>query len=141
MRDDPCGRRPDRCRSSRTGRRAICEDDLRARKSRALQSGTSTNLTSSPRSREMIGAAANARGHFPRVEARRAGGRMYTLPHQLEFLSDAWLDEARGYLERQIEQRRALLGDRPFSVSERFTHAPPHLRFPDGVAQWRVHYD
>ncbi len=63
---------------------------------------------------------------------------MYTLPHQFEFLSDEWLAEARAYLERAIQ---AHPGVGPFSVSECFTDAPPHLRFPDDVASWSFSFD
>ena len=51
---------------------------------------------------------------------------MYTLPDRFEFLSDAWIDEARRFLERACEQRKAELA--PFSLSERFADAPPHPR-------------
>src|SRR5262245_30674925 len=66
---------------------------------------------------------------------------MFTLPHQLEFMSDAWLEEARHYLERHIVQRKEHLGPRPFSVSERFTNTPPHLGLPNHTASWHVRYD
>ena len=66
---------------------------------------------------------------------------MITLPHRFEFLSDAWLDEARKFLERECNNRKAQLAGRPFSVSERFTNAPPHLKFADDVAAWSMRYD
>jgi ectoine hydroxylase-related dioxygenase (phytanoyl-CoA dioxygenase family) len=66
---------------------------------------------------------------------------MYTLPHQLEFLSDAWIDEARSFLERQVAARKDQLGGRAFSMSERFADAPPHLNLPDNVAAWTIRYD
>ena len=59
---------------------------------------------------------------------------MYTLPDRFEFMSDAWLDEAR----RWFEGRKAAA---PFAVSERFAAAPPHLQFPDDVAHWTVRFD
>jgi len=62
---------------------------------------------------------------------------MITLPHHVEFLSDAWLEEARQYLERHKER----LGEKAFSVSERFEHAPPYLNFPGAVASWSLSYD
>jgi len=62
---------------------------------------------------------------------------VYTLPHQFELLSDPWLDEARSYLTREIAARRDDLAG-PFSLSERFTDAPPHLGFADGVAAWSL---
>jgi hypothetical protein len=66
---------------------------------------------------------------------------MITLPHQFEFLSDGYLDEAQAFLRREQETRKADLGDKPFSVSERFDNAPPHLQLPNDVAEWQLHYD
>ena len=66
---------------------------------------------------------------------------MITLPHHVEFLSDAWLDEARSFLQRECATRKERLGGRAFSVSERFTDAPPHLKFPKDVASWSMRYD
>src|SRR5580704_1430679 len=66
---------------------------------------------------------------------------MITLPHHFEFLSDGWIEEARGFLTREAERRKAALGSQPFSVSERFADAPPHLQLPDNLAAWRVDYD
>jgi ectoine hydroxylase-related dioxygenase (phytanoyl-CoA dioxygenase family) len=66
---------------------------------------------------------------------------MYTLPHQVEFLSDAWLEEARAFLERETATRKEQLGGKPFSLSERFTDAPPHLKCPKDVAAWSMRYD
>jgi ectoine hydroxylase-related dioxygenase (phytanoyl-CoA dioxygenase family) len=64
---------------------------------------------------------------------------MVTLPHHYEFLSDAWLDDARRFLQREIERQK----DRyvPFSISARFVDAPPHLKFADGVACWSARFD
>jgi ectoine hydroxylase-related dioxygenase (phytanoyl-CoA dioxygenase family) len=64
---------------------------------------------------------------------------MITLAHHVEFLSDAWLDEARNFLTRESKRRGSDL--EPFSVSERFADAPPHLGFDDGVASWQVSFD
>lgn len=61
------------------------------------------------------------------------------LPDRAEFLSDAWIDMARAFLQRQAEQRGPAL--QPFSLSERFTHAPPHLKLPRNAAAWTVRYD
>lgn len=61
---------------------------------------------------------------------------MHTLPHHFEFMSDAWLAEARTW----FETRRDRLGE-PFSVSERMTDAPPHLGLPEDVASWTVRWD
>ena len=61
---------------------------------------------------------------------------MYTLSDRFEFLSDAWIEEARAW----FETRKAALGQ-PFSVSERFADAPPHLSLPDDVASWTIRWD
>jgi len=66
---------------------------------------------------------------------------MFTLPDRFEFLSDAWLDEARRFLEKAVEQRKDALGGQPFSLSERFADAPPHLKLPDDVGAWTARYD
>jgi len=66
---------------------------------------------------------------------------MITLPHHVEFLSDRWVDEARSFLEREVAVRKERLGGKPFSLSERFTDAPPHLKLPDNVASWSARYD
>jgi len=64
---------------------------------------------------------------------------MFTLPGHFEFLSDAWLEEAREFLAREANARRERLA--PFSLSERFTHAPPHLKLAHDVAQWSARWD
>ena len=66
---------------------------------------------------------------------------MITLPGQCELLSDAWLDEATQFLQREVARQKAAFGGRSFSVSERFTNAPPHLKLPNDVAMWQVRYD
>ena len=66
---------------------------------------------------------------------------MITLPHHVEFLSDAWLAEARSFLEREVARRQDKLGEKPFSISECFLHAPPHLGFPADTASWSLSYD
>ncbi len=63
---------------------------------------------------------------------------MYTLPHQFEFLSDQWLDEARGFLEGELQLHPGVAA---FSLSESFTDAPPHLQFPGDVASWSFCWD
>ncbi|MBN9558190.1 MAG: hypothetical protein J0I26_11745, partial [Alphaproteobacteria bacterium] len=65
---------------------------------------------------------------------------MITLPHHCEFLSDAWLQEAKTFLEREIATRKDRLTG-SFSVSERFGDAPPHMKFADNVAAWRMRFD
>ena len=66
---------------------------------------------------------------------------MITLPHHCEFLSDAWLEQATKFLQRDVAMRKENLGGRGFSLSERFTHAPPHLKFAGDVAAWNVAFD
>jgi len=66
---------------------------------------------------------------------------MITLPHRFEFLSDAWLEEAKKFFDRECKSRKEQLGTRPFSVTERFTNAPPHLKFENNVASWNMRYD
>src|SRR5262249_22313298 len=81
-----------------------------------------------------VSARKHVEGAGPEVEY------MYTLPHQVEFLSDAWILAAERFLTREVEQRKLGLGG-PFSISERFTHAPPHLKFDRDVGAWHVRYD
>jgi hypothetical protein len=64
---------------------------------------------------------------------------MITLPHHFEFLSDAWLNEARAFLARETERQKDRLV--PFAISGRFTDAPPHLKLPDDVAKWSARFD
>ncbi len=66
---------------------------------------------------------------------------MITLPSRVEFLSDEWLDEARGFLERECRNRKDQLAGSAFSLSERFTSAPPHLKLESDVAAWTMRYD
>ena len=66
---------------------------------------------------------------------------MYTLPDRFEFLSDAWIDEARAFLEKAMEQRKDALAGQPFSLSERFTQAPPHLKLPRNTGAWTARWD
>jgi len=66
---------------------------------------------------------------------------MMMLPNRFEFLSDAWLDEARKFFERECRNRKEQLAGKPFSVSERFTDAPPHLKFDGDIATWNMRYD
>jgi hypothetical protein len=61
---------------------------------------------------------------------------MHTLPGRFEFMSDAWLDEARRWFESGREPRPGA-----FSVSERFADAPPHLGLPGDVADWTLRWD
>jgi ectoine hydroxylase-related dioxygenase (phytanoyl-CoA dioxygenase family) len=64
---------------------------------------------------------------------------MVTLPGHYEFMTDEWRDEARRFLEREVTARRERL--QPFSVSERFADAPPHLGFRDDAGAWSLRYD
>jgi len=66
---------------------------------------------------------------------------MYTLPDRFEFLSDAWIDDARAFLEKAMEPRKEALAGQPFSLSERFTQAPPHLKLPRNVGAWTARWD
>lgn len=62
---------------------------------------------------------------------------MFTLPGQVELLDDAWLDRARRFLERELPVAKP----QPFTLSESFTDAPPHLGFPGDVAAWSLVWD
>jgi ectoine hydroxylase-related dioxygenase (phytanoyl-CoA dioxygenase family) len=66
---------------------------------------------------------------------------MLTLPGQVEFLSDAWIDEARAFLCREIARRPDAFAGAPFSLSEGFDHAPPHLQVPGDRAAWTLRWD
>jgi ectoine hydroxylase-related dioxygenase (phytanoyl-CoA dioxygenase family) len=66
---------------------------------------------------------------------------LITLPHHVEFLSDGWLDEARAFFREALPLRKDLLSGKRFSVSERFTDAPPHLKMPHDVAGWSLTFD
>ena len=66
---------------------------------------------------------------------------MYTLPDRFVFLCDAWIDEARAFLEKAMEQRKDALAGQPFSLSERFTQAPPHLKLPRNTGAWTARWD
>lgn len=64
-----------------------------------------------------------------------------TLPGQFEFLSDGFVAEGRAFLERETAALRTRDAARPFTISERFTDAPPHLGFPDNLATWQIAFD
>jgi ectoine hydroxylase-related dioxygenase (phytanoyl-CoA dioxygenase family) len=64
-----------------------------------------------------------------------------TLPGQFEFLSDAFVAEGQAFLDRETAALRARDAAKPFTVSERFTDAPPHLAFPDNLATWQIAFD
>src|SRR4051812_16653377 len=66
---------------------------------------------------------------------------LITLPHHAELLSDRWLDEAATFFREALPPRREALGGRPFSMSERFTDAPAHLKLPGDVAAWSLRFD
>jgi len=64
---------------------------------------------------------------------------MIMLPDRCEFLSDAWLDEARKFLERECRNRKERARDTHIFSQRAFsTNAPPHLKFADGVATWSM---
>lgn len=64
---------------------------------------------------------------------------MLALADRAEFLSEAWIEMAQAFLTREAEKRKDALA--PFTLSERFTDAPPHLKLPHDVAAWRVRWD
>lgn len=72
---------------------------------------------------------------------------MLTLPHHVAFLTERWREEAKSFLggehlkfrERNTPAER--LKGRAFSVSGRFTDAPPHLAFPDNVGSATIRFD
>lgn len=66
---------------------------------------------------------------------------MLTLPGQYEFLSEDFMAEGRAFLERETAALRARDAARPFTLSERFTDAPPHLKFPGDLATWQIAFD
>jgi ectoine hydroxylase-related dioxygenase (phytanoyl-CoA dioxygenase family) len=66
---------------------------------------------------------------------------LITLPHHVEFLSDGWLDEARAFFRDALPLRREMLAGKAFTVSERFTDAPPHLKFPRDAGAWSLAFD
>jgi ectoine hydroxylase-related dioxygenase (phytanoyl-CoA dioxygenase family) len=66
---------------------------------------------------------------------------LITLPHHVEFMTDGWLDEARAFFREAMPLRREMLAGKRFSVSERFTDAPPHLKFPKDAAAWSLAFD
>jgi hypothetical protein len=73
--------------------------------------------------------------------AAQARVDLITLPHHQEFLSDRWLEEAKRFWRDTLPAAKAKLGGRPFTVSERFTDAPPHLNLPGDVASWSLRFD
>src|SRR5882672_7161391 len=84
------------------------------------------------------------------AETGGAGGSMadravppdlITLPHHVEFLSERWLEEAERFWRDTLPAKKAKLDGRPFSVSERFTDAPPHLKLPGDIASWSLRFD
>lgn len=64
---------------------------------------------------------------------------MVMLSGQFEFLTEDWRESAQRFLEREVAARRSRL--RPFSITERFTNAPPHLGLPDNAGAWAVRFD
>jgi len=72
---------------------------------------------------------------------RAAQADLITLPHHAEFLSERWLEEAETFWREALPARKAKLGGRAFSVSERFTTAPPHLKLPGDIGAWSLRFD
>ena len=72
---------------------------------------------------------------------------MFTLPHHVEFLSDRWVEEGRRFLAGEVPKVRERpaplerLRGRTFSLSGRFTDAPPHLKLPGDVGAFSVRFD
>lgn len=64
---------------------------------------------------------------------------MVTLPGLVEFMTDDWRDAAQRFLTREVAARGATLA--PFSIAERFTNAPPHLKLPNDTGAWTARYD
>ena len=64
---------------------------------------------------------------------------LITLPHHAELLSDRWLEEAAKFFREALPPRRQAL--QPFSLSERFIDAPPHMKLPGDVAAWSLRFD
>lgn len=65
---------------------------------------------------------------------------MFTLPHHVEFLSDEWLVEANQIFNQTLKQFGDLKGH-PFSLSECFIDAPPHLNLDGAEASWQLSFD
>ena len=72
---------------------------------------------------------------------------MYTLPHHVEFLTERWLEAAREHLSGRKLKRRGLpppatkVKRKAFSVSGRFTDAPPHLELPGNAGAFTLRFD
>jgi hypothetical protein len=72
---------------------------------------------------------------------------MQTLPHHVEFLSSRWMEEARSFLAGEVPKVRERpvpaerLKGQAFSLSGRFTQAPPHLEMPSDVASCTIRFD
>jgi ectoine hydroxylase-related dioxygenase (phytanoyl-CoA dioxygenase family) len=66
---------------------------------------------------------------------------LITLPHHFEFLTDGWLDEVRRFFREAVPPRKAMLANTRFTLSERFTDAPPHLNLPGNTGAWTLRFD
>ena len=71
------------------------------------------------------------------VSAERTSQPNLCLPHQCEFLSDQWLDQARIFLTAATASRTLP----PFSLVERFRNTPRHLGFENNLALWSATFD
>jgi hypothetical protein len=60
---------------------------------------------------------------------------------QVEFGTEGWLNLARDYLTPRVAERRGSLRGLRLAVDEIYTDAPPHLKFPDGVAAIHIVID
>jgi hypothetical protein len=65
---------------------------------------------------------------------------MITLPHHVEFMSDAWLEEAQRFLAKAVQQRADIKG-KSFSLRQILTNAPPHLGFEGNIGICSLRYD
>ena len=72
---------------------------------------------------------------------------MFTLPHHVEVLSDRWVEEGRRFLAGEVPKVRERpapaekLRGRRFSLSGRFTDAPPHMKLPGDVGSFSLRFD
>jgi hypothetical protein len=63
------------------------------------------------------------------------------LGERVEFVSTAWIDEARRFLTKRVTPVADQLAGLRFTLAERYTNAPPHLEWPSDVAGFQVTID
>jgi ectoine hydroxylase-related dioxygenase (phytanoyl-CoA dioxygenase family) len=66
---------------------------------------------------------------------------LITLPHHVELVTDRWFDEAAKFWREALPPRLRTVAGRPFSLSERYTDAPPHLKLPGDAGAWTLRFD